>query len=365
MGRVDAVALRELDDRVQRAHEEEALPACQYALALGGELLASATLGAEEHAQFVAFSIAKSLAAGTIVHLLATEQLRLEDTAATWIPEFRRDGFDGVTVEHLLTHRAGFPNAPMRALEARTREARGERYQQWWLEWPPGEGYRYHPTSAHWVLSDIAFEITGTAFSTLAHERVLTPLGIEGMSLGAPTDEQAAIQAVAMVGGDVPAGLAIGDLFPEAAPEILIEYGDPDVLAVGVPGAGLVATAPSLAGWMSAWLDPASSPWTPEWIDDMTGHIRVTDRDDVTNVAANRTLGFVVAGDDEGKALRELGPTVGPRTFGTSGLGGQVAWADPDTGIAFAFLTSGINHDVVTSWKRGYELSDLAARCAA
>lgn len=357
--------LSELDERVRRAHEEEGLPACQYALAIDGQLVASQTLGAGDDARFVGFSIAKSLSAGTIVHLLARGVLRLEDTAATWIPEFRRDGFDEVTVEHLLTHRAGFPNAPMRALEARTREARGQRYAAWRLDWAPGEGYCYHPTSAHWVLSDIALEVTGQAFDALAKEHVLEPLGIDDLSLGAPIDEQDDIQPVTMVGGDVAEALAIGDLFPEASPEILVEFADPAVLAVGVPGAGLVATAASLVQWMSAWLTRSSTPWTPEWVEDMTGNVRVGDQDPITNVAANRTLGFVVAGDDGAQALRELAPTVGPRTFVTSGLGGQVAWADPDTGIAFAFLTSGINHDVVVSWKRGYELSDLAARCAS
>lgn len=365
MARIDPDALAALDERVRQAHADERLPACQYAIALDGEVVAGATVGAGADARFVGFSMAKSVTAGTIVHLLATGELQLEDRAATWVPEFDRDGFDKVTVEHLLTHRAGFPNAPLRNLEAATREARGRRYEQWRLDWPPGEGYCYHPTSAHWVLGDIALAITGQEIGALARASVLEPLGIDSMTIGATVDTQGDIEELAMVGEDVEPGMAIGDLFPEAAPEILMQYRDPEVLAVGVPGAGLVTTATALVQWMSAWLDPHSPPWTPAWIEDAATNIRVADPDDVTGVAANRTLAFVVAGDDGAQALRELGSEVGPRTFATSGLGGQIAWADPDSGLAFAFLTSGISHDVVASWRRGYELNDLAARCAA
>jgi len=363
---IDRDAVAALVERAERAFHEEDLPAAQLALLLDGEVVEARTFGADGNARFVGFSTAKAVTSGTIVHLLSEGELALSDRAATWIPEFDRDGFRDVTVEHLLTHRAGFPHAPLRHLEAATREARGARYAAWRLDWPPGEGSGYHPTSAHWVLSDIALALTGSPLGPLARERVLEPLGIDGLDIGVPVDEQDGLQPVTMIGGDdVPDGYAIGELFPEANPEILAEYADPAVVAVGVPGAGIVTTATALASWLAAWLRPDAGPWSPKWVADATGTIRVTDLDKVTHVPANRTLAFVVAGDDGNQALRELGPSVGPRTFGTSGLGGQVAWADPDTRLAFCFLTSGINHDVVASWRRGYELSDLAARCVA
>ena len=42
-------------------------------------------------------------------------------------------------------------------------------------------------------------------------------------------------------------------------------------------------------------------------------------------------------------ALRGMGRTVSPRAFGHNGAGGQVAWADPVSGLSFAFLTSGLD----------------------
>ncbi|MDX1510196.1 MAG: serine hydrolase domain-containing protein [Nitriliruptorales bacterium] len=363
MPRIDADAVAALIERGERAVEEEGLPAAALALLWRGEVVVARTFGAPDGAQFIAFSTTKAIVSGTILHLVSEGELSLEDRAATFVPEFDRDGFREVTVEHLLTHRAGFPNAPMQTLEAASRERRGARYREWRLDWPPGEGHQYHPTSAHWVLADIALAVTGTPIGALSRERVLAPLGIDDLALGVPIDEQDRLQPVTMIGVDTPSALAIGELFPEAAPEIIATYADPAVVAVGNPGGGAVASAEALARYMAAWLRPDDGPWSPDWIADATGNIRVTDLDATTRVPANRTLVFVVAGDDGNQALRELGSSVGPRTFGCSGLGGQTAWSDPDSGLSFCFLTSGINHDLVASWKRGYELNDLASQC--
>ena len=47
---------------------------------------------------------------------------------------------------------------------------------------------------------------------------------------------------------------------------------------------------------------------------------------------ANRTRGLVIAGDDGTLRPARHGPTSSPRAFGHNGAGGQIAWADPDTG---------------------------------
>ena len=62
--------------------------------------------------------------------------------------------------------------------------------------------------------------------------------------------------------------------------------------------------------------------------------------------------------------MREFGKSTGPRAFGASGLGGQVAWADPDSGLSVCYLTNGMEANVVTSFLRSSRLATLAARCA-
>ena len=84
---------------------------------------------------------------------------------------------------------------------------------------------------------------------------------------------------------------------------------------------------------------------------------------DSDNVPANRSLAFVLAGDDGFAAHRWMhGPS--PRAFGHMGAGGQIVWADPDTGLSFCFLHDTLNQDPRVDFLRSKDLSSLAAACA-
>jgi CubicO group peptidase (beta-lactamase class C family) len=51
----------------------------------------------------------------------------------------------------------------------------------------------------------------------------------------------------------------------------------------------------------------------------------------------------------------------GTRAFASPGLGGQVAWADPESGVSFSYLTNGLDADLVRAFRRSISLSKLAA----
>jgi CubicO group peptidase (beta-lactamase class C family) len=84
---------------------------------------------------------------------------------------------------------------------------------------------------------------------------------------------------------------------------------------------------------------------------------------DTDHVVANRSLAFVIAGDDGFAAHRWMaGPS--PRAFGHMGAGGQIAWADPETGLSFAFVHDTLQLDPRIDFIRSRDLSTLASRCA-
>ena len=72
----------------------------------------------------------------------------------------------------------------------------------------------------------------------------------------------------------------------------------------------------------------------------------------------------VLAGDDGRSHLRGMGRTVSPRAFGHNGAGGQLAWADPATGLSLGYCTNGIDLNLVREPRRGTAISSLAAVCA-
>ena len=115
---------------------------------------------------------------------------------------------------------------------------------------------------------------------------------------------------------------------------------------MGVPGAGAISDAADIALLYQAFLHNPDQLWDPLVLADATGRIRNTHLDPFTGVPANRTLGLSVAGDDGKAVMREFGKATGPRAFGASGLGGQIAWADPDTGLSFCYLTNGLEANV-------------------
>ena len=69
---------------------------------------------------------------------------------------------------------------------------------------------------------------------------------------------------------------------------------------------------------------------------------------------------LVVAGD-EGRIFRGFADACSPRAIGHMGAGGQIAWADPESGLSFAYLTNGAWRNPVRQGAQGLALSTLAA----
>lgn len=327
--------------------EEGRLPAYQLALALDGEVVLRRTTGAPEGARFTTYSVTKAVTAAVVwMHL--DPQLAVCDV----LPAFADK--PSVRVEHLLTHTAGFPRAKLSFEEAADPVARRERFAGWRLSWEPGTQLEYHPTSAHWVLATLVEELTGRSFPEVARERLIDPLGLPSLRLG----EDVPALDVVHVGQRTDRADPL-----QADPAWLLRFNEPEVRRLGVPGAGAVSTADDIALLYQHLLRDPKGLWDPEVLLDGTQRVRFDLVDPWTSVAANRTLGLTVAGDDGKAAMRQFGRAVGPRAFGASGLGGQIAWADPDSGLSFCFLTNGLERDQVAAFIRANKLSTYAARC--
>jgi CubicO group peptidase (beta-lactamase class C family) len=359
----DQTAVEQLLARAQAEVAKGRVPACQIGLARGGEVITE-TFGAPPELRFLIFSLTKSLVAGAMWLLFGDGSVSPATRAAEIVPEFGTHGKDAVTVEHLLTHTGGFPAAPMLPEEGATSAGRVSRFAEWRLAWAPGTQTEYHPTSAHWVLAEIIERVTGTDYRMFLNDRVAAPLGLSSLQVGVPPEEQGDIVDAAVVGADTVAPERDTSAFvAETGARLLLRFNDSSVRALGVPGAGGVGSAGDLARYFSAMLRNDGTVWEPEVVRDATSVIRNTLPDPPTNVPANRTLGLKVAGDDGKAMFREFGSDVSPRAFICTGAGGQVVWADPETGLSFCFLTSGLDADVVKSFVRSSDLSTLAAAC--
>lgn len=59
-----------------------------------------------------------------------------------------------------------------------TRETRVASMARWRLNWEPGTGCEYHPTSDHWVLAEVIDRVTGIDHRDFVEQRVTTPAGL-------------------------------------------------------------------------------------------------------------------------------------------------------------------------------------------
>jgi len=185
-----------------------------------------------------------------------------------------------------------------------------------------------------------------------------------------PVDEQGDIldleeRGEPVTAEEVKAVLGI-DVLPvtEVTDEALMAFNGPDVRAIGIPGGGGISDAASLALFYQALLHDPKGLWDPALLHDVKTNVRNHFPDPLLGAPAERTLGLITAGRDGMSNLRGFGRTGSPGTFGHNGAAGQIAWADPDTGLSFVYLTNGIDKHAFRQARRGVALSSMAAVCA-
>ena len=371
MAVLDRVAVDALLARARRDVDDALLPACQVALALDGEVVVHEAFGdATVDTRFTIFSATKPFVAALIWQLVGEGRLSFGQPVHEVIPELGTNGKDAVTLDHVLQHTCGFPAAPLGPPRWSTHEGRRAAFAAWRLTWPPGSRYEYHPTAAHWVLAELVHACTGLDHRAALRARVLEPLALEHFALGPPLDRQQDVLDVVLVGAPATAeelhaaGLPAADS-DQVGDAALLGLNDPEARAIGLPGGGGVSNAADLALFYQALLHDPKGLWDPEVRADVTGVVRNTFVDPVFGHPVNRTRGLLVAGDDGFAHLRGLGRTVSPRAFGHDGAIGQLAWADPATGLSFSYLTNGRDRSLPREHRRKVALASLAGVCAS
>ena len=332
-GDLDTTAL----ERAAQREIGNGLTACQVAVGCDNEIIWTRSFGsATADTRFWVASATKPMVSSAIWLLIGDGELDIERPVADYVPEFAANGKRDVTVEQVLLMTCGFPNAPMDPADGADPARRIAQLARWTLEHEPGTRYVYHGASAHWVLAELIERQSGQRFADFVEERVTRPLGLPRL-LGIPRDRQTDIAQLCCA-----ADAQTKALFDLAAK-----------IEAGEPGGGGVMTASTLALFYQGLLHNPGRLWNPEVLADGVGNVRCTLPDPLMNLPANRTLGVVIGAG--------FGTTWGasPTAFGWPGAGGQIGFAEPATGISFAFLQMG-DCDQIGQFVRGIQMSNLA-----
>jgi CubicO group peptidase (beta-lactamase class C family) len=381
---LDSAKVDALFQRAEREVREGLLPAVQIAIARNGKIGAMRTFGrarqggvekpATDDTLFTIFSCTKAIMSAAAWILIGEGKLKESERVADIVPEFGTNGKDQITVEQVLLHIAGFPNAPYPQDEWLDRSKRLQRFSKWRLEWPVGSKLEYHPTSGFWVIAEIIERRSGKDFRDFVRERIALPLGLPELRVGLPREFHDRVAELVYVGEPLSdeerKKLGIPSMpETEVTEEAILGFNRPHVREAGVPGGGGIMTAGDLAlfyqGLLHNRAHDGSHIWRQEVLDDARRVRTEGYMDLIFRFPVLRGLGVVVAGGDGLANYRGFGKTNSPLAFGHGGAGGQIGWADPGTGISLGYCTNGFDRNDLRQGRRGVAISSLAAVCAA
>jgi len=382
---LDPAKVEELFKRAEREVTEGLLPSTQIAIARNGKIGALRTVGravqggaekpATDDTLYCVFSCTKVIISSAIWILIGDGKLKIEERAADIVPEFGSNGKETITVEQLLIHVGGFPNAPFPQPDWNSHEKRLERFKSWRLEFPVGQRFIYHPTSGFWVLGEIIERRSGKDCREFVRERIAQPLGLAELRVGLPRAQHHRVADLVWVGENLTAeDYKKMNVPPPAVSEVtedaIIGFNTAVVRESGVPGGGGIMAAAELALFYQGLLhnrptENCKPIWQPATLKEALRPRSGDYFDPIFKYKCNRALGVIVAGDDGMANYRGFGKTNSPYALGHGGAGGQIGWGDPVTGISLGYCTNGFDRNEIRQGRRGVALSSMAAVCAA
>ncbi|MGC9539171.1 serine hydrolase domain-containing protein [Streptomyces sp. UG1] len=301
-------------------------------------------------------SATKGVAAAVPLILLRRGELDLDAPVGEYWPEFKAHGKERLLVRHVLGHRAGLPvlDRPLTPEEALDPHRGPEAVAAQAPVWEPGTDHGYHALTYGWLLDELVRRVTGRWVGEWLSTEVAGPLGAD-LWLGLPESEAGRVGRVGRVEGPEPAG----GLRSRPKRSVTAAYEDPDSLtrrafaaitpfpdqndpayrAAALPATNGIATADGLARVYAALIGEVDGVrlFDPAAVE-LARAEESSGPDRVLVVGTRFGLGYMLHGT--------ASPLLGPGSFGHPGRGGALGFADPETGIAFGYVTNGFRKTV-------------------
>jgi CubicO group peptidase (beta-lactamase class C family) len=302
------------------------------------------------------FSTTKGVSALAIAVAVSQGLISYDAKVADYWPEFAQASKGAISVRQLLSHQAGLPaiDAPLTLLDLADPAKLSVALAAQAPAWRPGTRHGYHAVTLGWYESELIrrADPLGRSLGGYFADEVAEPLGLEfyiGLPASVERDRVAYLHTYAwaellrhlntlpprFVASLLnPIGLTGRTLANPKDIGNLDAFNREEVRAVEIPAANGIGTARSVAkayGCVATGgseldltadvLDALSKPAVPP-----TKGLR----DKVLQVDTTFSLGYL-------KPFPKLTFGSSDKAFGTPGAGGSFGFADPDTGIGFAY----------------------------
>ncbi|MEU3489027.1 serine hydrolase domain-containing protein [Streptomyces massasporeus] len=302
-------------------------------------------------------SATKGVAAAVLLLLHQRGQLDLDAPVGHYWPEFKARGKERVLVRHVLNHRAGLPvlDRPLTPQEALDPLRGPAAVAAQTPAWEPGTDHGYHALTYGWLLDELVRRVTGQSTGEWLASQVTGPLGLD-LWLGLPESEAGRVGRVGSVEGAEPTGglrarpkRSVTEAYEDpasltrrafAAISPFPDQNDPAYRAAALPATNAMATADGLARFYATLIGDtagATRLFTPETVE-LARAEESAGPDRILVVGTRFGLGYMLHGS--------ASPFLTPGSFGHPGRGGALGFADPETGIAFGYVTNGFRKTV-------------------
>ena len=289
------------------------------------------------------WSASKGVAAAVTLHALQEKGVSLRIPVAQLWPEFAASGKERITLAELLSHRAGLAAIERKGLAIMDHESVVEALAAQPPNWTPDGSHGYGARTFGFLLEEIVRRTTGKILHDYWERLFRKPLELD-LWFGMPAD-QSETAALVLAPKTPPAPSPFSKAFSDPSSltrRALSEPGgaltptvmnSPAMRMASIPSLGAIATADSLAHFYALLAGP--SPLFNEETRSLMQTTLSRGLDRTLLEETSFSAGFMT------NEFGFYGP--GSRSFGHPGAGGALAFADPESGIGFAFVTSAMH----------------------
>lgn len=300
------------------------------------------------------WSATKGLAAGCVLHAMERAGGSVHARVAEFWPEFGQCGKASLTVGQVLSHRAGLSALDAKDLSVLDHDGVARAIERQVPQWDE-EAHGYGPRTFGFVVDEMVRRLTdGRTLGDYWREEFAEPLGLEAW-IGLPEEHHDRVaQMIAARGSGCLEGQ---DAFLEAMgdPRSLTRrsfstpggalgattMNSPAIRGASLPSMGGIATAGALAKYYAMLANGGEWGGTKFFSAETLGLMTRTlsqGLDKVLLIETAFSAGFMrdPVGGDGRKTRETFGPAM--TAFGHPGAGGSLAFADPESGIGFAYV---------------------------
>jgi CubicO group peptidase (beta-lactamase class C family) len=303
----------------------------------------------------VMFSCTKGVLAICVYALVQQGLLDVDRPISAYWPAFGEHGKAHVTLRQAMSHRAGLPALDVDltkddviAWDPVVRAIEAQRPLH-----TPASGFIYHALTYGWLVGEVIRRLSGLTPGRYFREAIADRLHLRTwiglpetaratvawMEPPLPDEDSDAARASARLAREdlvIARSVSMGGAFAFPADDAYVTFNDPAIQAAEIPGANGISTAWSLARLYAACVSGVDGPPL----------LSAASIEDALRV---RSAGPQLSGVPDDGARWGTGfqlssapsqPMLGPASFGHAGAGGQLAFADAEHGVGFAYLSN-------------------------